>query len=309
MNKIVVTTLLTALLAWGASAVTTIRAHEGGVCAMALNPQATLLATAGEEKSVKIWELPSLTLVATLKNHEKKSCQLAFDAEGKTLFSGGDDGKVMAYRIVSKESRQIAAMATPIFSMAYDVQRHRLAVGTGQGVTMIDPETLAKGSVMMFGTQPLALAISRQTNRLAVGGSDHHIHLVDLQTQSPVNLLSRHKFAVWALLADRDISRLYSAGEDRQTLAWSVAADAKEPLFAFEGAGATLILAQSRSGRVIAGGGMDGVIRLWHSTDGKKREQFQAHDQAVRGVVFVGAQGWLISGGDEGDLKVWSVKD
>lgn len=53
-----------------------------------------LLATCGDNSTVKLWDLNKRTAVHVLAGHEQEVLALAFTADGRRLISGGDDSEV-----------------------------------------------------------------------------------------------------------------------------------------------------------------------------------------------------------------------
>ena len=66
--------------------------------ALAVSVDGTLLATAGEDRSIKIWDLASAKLLRTLVGHEETIDALAFSPDGVTLVSSSDDRTVRTWR-------------------------------------------------------------------------------------------------------------------------------------------------------------------------------------------------------------------
>jgi transcription initiation factor TFIID subunit 5 len=77
--------------------VQTLRAHDGRVTATALGPPG-LLATAGEDGSVKLWSLGPVRALRTLpgSGHVRS---LSFARDGRRLFAGGRDGTIRVWSV------------------------------------------------------------------------------------------------------------------------------------------------------------------------------------------------------------------
>lgn len=75
------------------------------VNSMAFSPDGKHLAAALDDKTVQIWEVPSLKLVTSLKGHSRAVRVVAYSPDGKTLASGGGDGEVRLWNVDSGETR------------------------------------------------------------------------------------------------------------------------------------------------------------------------------------------------------------
>jgi WD40 repeat protein len=57
-------------------------------------PDGNTLASAGEDRTIRLWDVRAQQLLKKLDGHEQPVLSVAFAPDGKTLASGSEDGTV-----------------------------------------------------------------------------------------------------------------------------------------------------------------------------------------------------------------------
>lgn len=96
--------LLLCLLAGNAQSAPTLRlmlpvAHAGSIDALAVRPDAELVATGGSDQRIQLWHLPSARQWRSLVGHNAGVRTLAFSPDGRLLASGDENGGVRVWRV------------------------------------------------------------------------------------------------------------------------------------------------------------------------------------------------------------------
>jgi WD40 repeat protein len=95
---------------------------------VAFNPSGNMLATA-DEKTVRLWVLPSLRQVVALKGHTGEPISsVAFSPDGRMLATGCNR-VVLLWRLGGKQPKQVASLGHGVNSLAFSPNGKTLALG------------------------------------------------------------------------------------------------------------------------------------------------------------------------------------
>ena len=120
----------------------TLQAQEA-VHVVAIDPQATLVASGSFSGTISVWHTADGTLLRHWQAHPQKVTALRFSNNGALLLSGGDDGQVIAWDMASGNPRYtlppIATEASSfgIEAIAIHPQRSLAAAGGWQGQLLL----------------------------------------------------------------------------------------------------------------------------------------------------------------------------
>jgi WD40 repeat protein len=85
------------------------KGHEGTVLALAVSPDGRTLASGGEDRMIRLWEVPTGRPLARWEAHDDHISALAFRPDGRTLVSGAADGMLKLWDLPAIR-RELAGM-------------------------------------------------------------------------------------------------------------------------------------------------------------------------------------------------------
>ena len=86
---------------------------------MAFSPDGKSLATAGDDKKVKVWDIASSRLVREMKGHTDVITAVAWSADSATLTSAGHDGTVRQWNLTRDYEAGAGQNSSPEMSACF----------------------------------------------------------------------------------------------------------------------------------------------------------------------------------------------
>jgi WD40 repeat protein/serine/threonine protein kinase len=289
-----------------------IRAHSGGVKAIAFSPDGQHLASAGDDATVRICHVASGQEVRTLHGHASTVWSVAFRPDGGRLASADANGKIIVWDAVTWRvvfSFQGQGLGICSITFAPDGQRlaasgldRRLPDEAGE-VRIWDADT---GNQLLSLRQRLsAWCVAFSPNgRLIASGDFDTVRLWDSATGNLVHAFKEEQVPVHGVAFTPDGRRLLSAiggvlkmrDSELGTEVWSSVVTS----------GLTSVVC-SPDGKWIASGDLDGTVRIHAPDTGKQTHLCKGHAGQVVGLAPSPDGQRLASAGDDQTVRLWAA--
>lgn len=242
--------------------------QKGKVWSVAYSRDGKLVASGGQDGSVRLWDTISWRLMPVVNKHEDEINAVAFSPDSRMIASGSSDKTIVLWRGADKSPPKLLKGSTDkILSVAFSPDGSLLAsVGTGTTVTLWDVEA---GALKWM-------------------------------------LISGHKDEIWSVAFSPDGAVLASAGKDQTISLWDVKKGTKFQSLA--SSGVIYSLAFSPDGSTLVSGHSDGTIRLWNWKSNESPVELKDHTDKVKSVAFSPDGGTLASASRDKTIKLWNVK-
>ncbi len=248
------------LMIWDAATgrlLKTLQAEGAPISAVAFRPDGRCVATASYSRLVQVWDTSTGEILHTLRGHTGLVTGVAFSRDGRRLASiGGEDKTVKLWDVDS-----------------------------GQEVLNLRGHT--------FFCQ--CVVFNPEGGRLASSSLDRTIRLWDAtpltEGEGQESLTLRHDHEVWSVAFSPDGRRIASASWDKTVRIWDAASGAR--LRTLDQAGFVFHVAfRPPDGQYLAAsvgllgpiGPMDGVVKVWDATTGRRVLTAPAYPLLHRGV-------------------------
>ncbi len=249
-------------------------------------PDGRLLASAGEDKVIHLWDAVTGAQIRTLEGHGGRFgwiYSLAFSPDGKTLASAGEDKTVKLWNVAeSKPVRSLEGSATAVEAVAFHPETTLLAAG-GLGV---------RGDSLLWDLRSGNLA------RILAGPAPENQDVGAEEQQAAENVESMFRAA--------DVAGFEITSVQTEWSGQRPAAGALQRIMAgFSGTLRPTVF--SPDGKSLLSGSLHRYVRMWQPATGNLLRTVTAHGGLVKTLTFSRDGRFFATGGDDKSIKVWDA--
>ncbi|KIO34823.1 hypothetical protein M407DRAFT_63897 [Tulasnella calospora MUT 4182] len=264
--------------------------HRGVVNRVTFHPVFSLVVSASEDSTVKVWDWETGEFERTLKGHTRAVHDVDFDPKGDLLVSCSSDLTIKLWD-VQNEYKNIKTLVghDHVVSTARFMPSGDLIVSASRD-TSIRVWDVALGHCLKTysgHSQWVRSVLPCDDGRLLVSAcNDHTARIWDAQTgEVKMDFLGHENVVEVAIFA---------------------------PIAAYphirELAGLSATDRNKAPGLFVATGGRDKLIKLWDATSGQVLRNLAGHTNWVRALVFHPTGKFLLSAADDYSIRVWDLK-
>uniref|UniRef100_A0A8D8RZP7 Uncharacterized WD repeat-containing protein alr3466 n=1 Tax=Cacopsylla melanoneura TaxID=428564 RepID=A0A8D8RZP7_9HEMI len=284
--------------------VATLQGHTSAVSSVGFNNASTLIVSGSMDKTVKLWDLQSLSCIKTLESHTRYVTCCTFSCDDSLLASGSNDKTITVWDV--KGTLSVNAALT--YCCASHSECWFNSPEDGRLLHLVD-------KFSGLGNAINSVDIVRD-KYLVAGGSDKNIYVWTSTASNsgpggwgplPSSPLSPHQYAVHQVEFSRDASMLVSCSLDGCALVF----DVKDSEFILRGSvhiGSNMRCARfSTDTRLLATGGDDETVTVWRTDDLSLIMTMNDHAEAITCLGFSSDSRFLVSGCVRGNYRVWGM--
>lgn len=264
----------------------TLQGHKDSISSIKFSPDGNWLATASNDKTIKVWQARTGKYEFTLEGHGAGISDIAWSPDSKTLVSASDDTNLILWNISTRTKvRTLRGHKNYVFCVNFNPQGTLIVSGSyDEMIKTWDARTGAclHTLTVAHGTVVTSVHFNRDGTLIVSGGFDGKICIWDTQSGQRLKVLSL-----------TDAAGTKPAGK-------------KEP--PLPGVG---FVKFSPNGKFILASTWDNTIRLWSYQTAKVLKTYHGHRNELHccfASFSVTGGKWIVSGSEDSTVYIWNLQ-
>jgi WD40 repeat protein len=287
----------------------------GHIFSVAISSDDRLLASGGEDRTVRIWDRKTGHCLLRLQGHSARIWSVVFSPDNRLLISAGHDQTIRIWDIQDIRDRGrerclnvLGGDVGWIWSISLSSDGTTVASANDLTVDLWDVSTGRRLSALKGHTGRVRCVAFKPDSKIVVSGSeDKTIRLWDAKTEECLGILEGHQGCVRCLTFDPTSQHLASSSDDKTIRIWDGATQVHIATLTGHTHWVDTV-SFTPDGKTLISGSEDQTLKFWAVKTGHCLRTVYGYTQLLDSVAFHPDGRHLASGGNDQLVRLWDIQ-
>ncbi len=295
----------------------TLYGHTSHVDSVAFSPDGKRIVTGSHDRTVKVWDARTGTLLMVLEGFQEAVLSVAFSPDGTRIITGSADSTAKVWDArTGTPLLEMKGHTNGVSSVAYSPDGTRLVTGGGDKTAKVWDARTATLLLELKGHSGgvRSVAFSPDGVRIATGSWDNTVRLWDARNGTPLGELKDGNGIALCLAFSPDGTRIVIGTSDTTAQVWTARTgtppfELGTPPLELKGhTGGVWSVAFSPDGTRIVTGSGDKTAKVWDARTGSPLLDLKGHTGGVASLAFSPDSTLIVTGSVDNTAKVWDTR-
>ncbi|MEQ8474549.1 MAG: WD40 repeat domain-containing protein [Marinoscillum sp.] len=268
--------------------------------------------SAGGDGMVVLWDLKSPDVGKMIVKVPASVYAISYQKERDLLVVGQNFSGI---HLVDVENKSEVGSLKLTDAAIFDIQttEEAIYVGTGNGeVFKISWDLQILATAKLSSQSARTIAVSEERGEIAVGYSDYHIRILQMEDFSLRKAIKAHEISVFSVRYHPQLPVLISASRDARFKIWDIDKEYREVEEVVGHMYAINHIDFSPEGKYFATCSMDKSIKVWDASEFRllkviDKARHAGHATSVNKLLWMNYHNWLVSCSDDRTISIWEI--
>lgn len=286
----------------------TLEGHHSAVNSVSWSPNAALVVSGSEDKTVRIWDPSINQCILTLEGHSQAVSSVEWSPDAKYVASASEDKTIKVWD--SKTGRCTSTFhghTDCVKSVSWSPKSQKVASASNDKTVRIWDAQKGQCMLVLEGhDKPVTTVAWSSETQLASASEDGTIRIWDIPTGQCMATLEGHDDSVNSISWSPTDDVVASASSDKTVKTWNVMN--RQCILTLEGhTDCVRSIAWFSDGTQLLSASDDNTAKLWSVVSGQCTSTLKGHSNSVLSISLSHTKKWLASASTDTTVKVWDL--